>query len=130
MAIKPRWKNALFMSLLWVGFLIGTIYSEPPREGPVFFTVSASLILMAFGLIIYLGRYVPFAGLFSEEELPRLNVDRITTFIGVFFMAMSYLAFLTMYWGPYFSIPFVAFWIMGLYISIERGLWDDVRASV
>lgn len=98
----------------------------------MFFTVSTSLLLIVIGLIFYLGRIVPFAGFktMTEEERSRYNVNKITAFLGLFFMLMSYFAFLTMFWPSFLLIFLMAFWIMMVYIVIEGGFVDNTWERV
>ena len=131
MAVKERWKGALVMSILCVGLLIGTIYSEPPREGPVLFNVSASLLLMIIGLIVYLGGFMSFvrSDKMTEEEQSRTD-DKVSAFIGLFLMLMSLYACLMMFFPAFVLAPLMATGTIVLYIMIERLSVDDALGSL
>ena len=97
MMIEERWKGALALSLLWVALMAVTLFffDLVPKVSWLL-TLFIPLLIMVFGLIIYLGGYVLITGVntMTKEERSRYDMNKITSFMGIFLILLSYIGFL------------------------------------
>jgi len=131
---KERLIGALVMGLLWVAVAAAPffIHSSPSDKLGVFLLILfISLLCLVLGLIAYLGDVRVIAGfnMMTEKERSHYNINRVTFFIGILCVAMSYAFFLIYLSGILFTIVIVALTAVTIVFAFYVGVGKRFRAD-
>jgi hypothetical protein len=120
MMITGKRKNALEMGILWVAAVAVIALLTPKGEMTViaWIWIPITFIMAILGLVIYLGHYMFISGFntMTEKELAVYDMDKITTFMGLSLVILSFIFFLI--WPLMEIYGFGAFAVMTIIIFI------------
>jgi len=123
MMIKERWVGALVIGLLW-GVVIALMFyfiELDPKISWLYF-LFAPLLLMALGLVVYLGGAMLLIGYnsMSKEERTKYNENKITSFMGVSLVLLSFIIFPALMYIEFLAVFVAALILVLLYVSISK----------
>jgi len=123
MMIKERWRGALFIGLLWAVVIALMYYfiELDPKISWLYF-LFAPLLLMALGLVVYLGGAMLLIGYnsMSKEERTKYNENKITSFMGVSLVLLSFIIFPALMYIEFLAVFVAALILVLLYVSISK----------
>lgn len=123
MMIKERWRGALVIGLLWAVVMALMFYfiELDPKISWLYF-LFAPLLLMALGLVVYLGGAMLLIGYnsMSKEERTKYNENKITSFMGVSLVLLSFIIFPALMYIEFLAVFVAALILVLLYVSISK----------
>ena len=124
---KEKLNGALVMGLLWVAVTVASYFvRSPPLDGLWLFLIIllTSLLCVVLGLMAYLGDVRVLAGynMMTEQEQSRYNMDKITLYIGMLCVLLSYAFFLIFLSWILFTIAILALTIVTVAVAFGFGM--------
>ena len=124
MMYRERWIGALAMGLLWA-VATGISYyilCDKLNTFGLWMMLFSSLLMVVFGLTVYLGGIMVLAGFntMTEQERSQYNIEEVTSFVGILLVLLSYISLLMLVYFVFIGVFLAIVIFMAIYVSVGK----------